>query len=391
MSHHSLTKLYSLGFTTALILVALALSIFWRVTPRPDTVTIGIKTTVPESIEGRTVVDFSYQGNGVVAYSYLDKPVPAKITDTELPELRNETSYTQVLEPPQKGVSNGVLQTIFYTQPTFTKDADGTWRYIEHAITTEQAFRNRDMTLWNALSELVVRSAYAASISPYSGAGDGVVQGSATDSDGCASQWSLVTGTIASSTGTTMKIYTSDRVALSCTANRDRVFIPFDTSAITAGSSITAVTLSVWPTVKVNNDNDTIDYLTVVSTSQADHTTLASSDWGSVGAEGVDSGQRKDITSLTTGAYTTFTLNATGRGFVKTSGQSSSCSATTGITCLGIMEGHDFENSVPISNNAAGNSVTLSTSENTGTTQDPQLSVTYTPGSGFNWWQFSDF
>ncbi len=148
---------------------------------------------------------------------------------------------------------------------------------------------------------------------------------------------------------------------------------------------------------KTNTDNDGTDFLTVTQTSQATHTVLANADYDQCGAisnptEGVDSGQRKDITSVTTSAYLIFTLNSTGMGWIKKSGQASACTATTGVTCLGVREGHDVTNSAIISgfDVVAENLVSLSSSEHTGTSQDPYLSVTYSTGQPVLWqmWEF---
>jgi hypothetical protein len=392
MSDHSLTKLYSLGFSVALLIAFTFVLLFWRVPTPIDTVTVGVRPP-PEEIAGRTVVDFGTATDGVVAYSYLGDKVPGKLAVNEVPELRNETSYTTLIEAPQKEGDDATLQTIIFSQPSFAQDVDGSWKYLEYATTTEQAFRDRDRSLWQALTELVVRTAYADSISPFSGAGDGYTSASASEADGCGSTWGFEVEDIDDYTSTTGLIKGQSRVAAICTSTRARFYTPFDTSSISSGSTITAASLNVYVTAKVNNNNDGTDYATVVRTSQTTHSILQGGDYDLIGtAEGVDSGQRKDITSITTSAYLVFTINATGQGWIAKSGQASNCSATTGITCLGVREGHDNTGSEPASN-ATGNSVTFSTSENTGTTQDPYLSVTYTPASSntFAPWKFNDF
>jgi hypothetical protein len=170
-----------------------------------------------------------------------------------------------------------------------------------------------------------------------------------------------------------------------------RAFFPFITSSIPSAAVISSATFNVYVdgTGVSDQDNDGNDYLTVVRTTQATHTTLSTSDFTNIGTtEGIDSGQRKDLTSVSTNAYLSFTLNATGISWIAKSGQSSVCSATTGITCLGIREGHDNLN-----NQAANNTITgtyFSTSEVTGTSQDPYLSVIYTGGSSA-FWQFQDY
>lgn len=332
-----------------------------------------------QELADRTIVDFGTSADGIVSYSFLDKPVPAQLVENEVPELRNESSYTTLLEEPKDG-EDLKLKTIFYAQPAFARDVNGQWKYLEYATTTEQAFRDRDMTLWRALTELLVRTAYADSVSPFSGAGDGYVFNNATDSEEfCFSVWSIARdaadGLSASAIANIMYGYSyDDTVPFGCTAAMYRAFIPFDTSVIPSGASISAATLNVYATAKQNLGNDGDDFITVVHTAQATHTTLTTADFDQVGvSELIDSGERKDITSVSISAYLAFTLNSTGSSLVKKFGQSSNCSATTGITCLGLREGHDFLNTT-----AASNYVGFSTSEQTGTSQDPYLSVTYT-------------
>lgn len=177
----------------------------------------------------------------------------------------------------------------------------------------------------------------------------------------------------------------------------DRTFLPFDTSSIPSNATITAATLNLYTLTKTNTDNDGTDFLTVTQTSQATHTVLANADYDQCGAvsnptEGIDSGQRKDISSITTSAYLVFTLNATGNGWIKKSGQASACSATAGITCLGVREGHDVTNAAIVSgfDVVAENTATFSSSEQSGTSQDPYLAVTYTASSAA-FWQFQDY
>jgi hypothetical protein len=250
------------------------------------------------------------------------------------------------------------------------------------------------MTLWKALTELLVHTAYADTASPFSGAGDGRATGTAFAEPTCSSVWGSEVADSSDYTGVVADIQAQQRVAAGgCPSTRTRVFVPFDTSSISSGSTITAATLNVYVVSKTNNVNDGTDYATVVRTSQVTHTQVDINDWSAIGTtEGIDTGQRKDITSITTSAYLVFTINATGQGWIAKSGQASNCSATTGITCLGIREGHDNTGSEPASQ-LAGNIVTFSTSEETGTTQDPYLSITYTPGSSntFAPWKFSDF
>lgn len=88
--------------------------------------------------------------------------------------------------------------------------------------------------------------------------------------------------------------------------------------------------------------------------------------------EGIDSGNRWDITNVTTSQYESFTLNSTGRGWVDVSGW----------TKLGLREGHDIEDQAIQTGALVTSGVNIAMSEYAGTTRDPKLEVTYTlPGN----------
>lgn len=125
-------------------------------------------------------------------------------------------------------------------------------------------------------------------------------------------------------------------------------------------------------TAKYNDWNDGKDYYTVLQTTQASTSELVVGDydaWDAINnpTKGSDD---IDIGNISTSAYNTWTLNATGMGWI----------SKTGNTLLGIREGHDQEDSKPSDPPDATwvqSSITFSTSEETGTTQDPKLVVTH--------------
>jgi len=168
----------------------------------------------------------------------------------------------------------------------------------------------------------------------------------------------------------------------------DRGFLPIDTSAIPAGDNITAATLNLNVQSSADSDDDGDDYIAVVETFQADNTTLGTSDYEDCGYDsGNETGARAkfeptvegsdqiDLTGIGTG-YKVWTLNSTGLGWVKRSGESSTCgSALTGWTCLGVREGHDLIDS-PIAT-ATINFLDIAFSEFANTSSDPYLDVTH--------------
>ncbi|MEK7090064.1 MAG: hypothetical protein AAB930_00570, partial [Patescibacteria group bacterium] len=84
---------------------------------------------------------------------------------------------------------------------------------------------------------------------------------------------------------------------------------------------------------------------------------------------------RIDIGSISTSAYNVWTLNASGLTWIAKNGAASACSATTAITCIGVLEGHDVINSAVATN--ASSTAFLRDSETSGTSQDPYLTVIY--------------
>ena len=350
----------------------------------------------------------SEEGEAVVAYEYKGEKVPEKLSPNEDVTRRTETSYHKLLAVENEGTKEEkrTYEGVFYSRPTFVKDVDG-WHYIEHATTTETAFNKRREESF--LASLFWRKAYAVTATLYSGAGDGrASENVVAFQDGCSMviSWNNAHdfgGDASDYTSTTVNapyVYAEWSVEPGpdpdfCNTNIARAFVPIDTSSIPSGATISSATFNVYVTAKEDTDNDAEAYITVVQTSQAAHNTLSNGDYDACGAvdnptEGIDSGQRKDITSISTSAYLSFTLNSTGLGWIKKSGETSNCGSTAGITCLGMREGHDATDT-RITAFTGANSITFYASEQTGTSNDPYLSVTYTGGASFAFWQFQDF
>lgn len=154
-----------------------------------------------------------------------------------------------------------------------------------------------------------------------------------------------------------------------------RFFLPVDTSGIPDTATITAATLYVYLGNATDADNDGDDWVNVVQTSQASPTALVSGDFDQAGAVSnpTEGSTRKDLTGLATGQYHSFALNATGLTWV----------SKTGYTLLGLREGHDALNSAFVGA-SSDNQFNISTSEETGTSQDPYLEVTYYVPSTFS-------
>lgn len=149
----------------------------------------------------------------------------------------------------------------------------------------------------------------------------------------------------------------------------ERAFTLFDTSALGGGASVSAATVSLYGVgTTVNGDNDGADYLAALASTPASNTNITTADYDQIGTtEGSD---QIDIGSWSTSAYNDFAFNATGVGWVDTSG----------ITKLGWREGHDITNAVIATSYANRNEVAFSSAEETAFDQDPKLVVTYSVG-----------
>ncbi len=359
-----------------------------------------------EILKGRDIIEYSTEGkeeSALISYTYVGEQLPEKLTPDEVVGKRTESSFTRLLGYENKGTPQEkmILSAVIYPQQAFTSRGSD-WYNVEYGETSKDAFD--EAAKQQPLEAFFWTKAHAASLSAFSGAGDGYATSVDFATGTCAGSqaaWDATHDATSATSGVNSTAVTFIIGIVGGIAYKDpfceidRGFLPFDTSSLPASAVVTAATLSLNVAgVPTDGINDGSDYVTVVQTSQATHTTLANADYDMCGAinnptEGIDSGQRKDITSITNGSTQTFTLNATGMSWVKKSAQASACSATAGITCLGVREGHDTTDTKP-GTDSAGNQVSFTASEQTGTATDPVLAITYTLGS-FAFWQFQDY
>lgn len=190
-----------------------------------------------------------------------------------------------------------------------------------------------------------------------SGAGDGYVRNSGLT-------WSTVqsasTGTFVDSTSASQTCALTTFLAPNYYI--DRGFFPFDTSSLGASADVTAADFKVYSSGKIDNGGS----IHLVQTSQASNTTLTTSDFGSVG--GTNGATPKTIASVTINSYNTWSLNATGLGFI----------VKTGFTKLGLRASKDFNNVAPTAQDDINN---VSYSEDISSKQ-PNLIITYTLSAG---------
>jgi hypothetical protein len=331
----------------------------------------------------RDVLVSEVRGEGadaVVVYAYKGEPIEGLLTTQEVLALRTQSSFTESIGKDETG--KGIYTTVSFSRPSYVREGDG-WRYIEYDEAPKRLFdraKQPGVLGWRLLPTAIAADTI------YAGSGDGVVATllQATWNDA----YAATTGT---ETNGSTEVSTNAAVSTGKVGGSSitRAFLPFNTSTIPAGATITAASLAVYATSTPTTPGDAFSYVTVVRTSQATHTTLVAADYDNIGStEGISSGDRKTISTITSGNYVTFPLNSTGISWIAKSGAASNCSATAGITCIGLRDGHDIQNSAPASDVNPSYAV-FSSSESTGTSQDPYLSVTYT--AAFAFWQFDIF
>jgi len=172
-----------------------------------------------------------------------------------------------------------------------------------------------------------------------------------------------------SGTGPTLRLFSKGTSSIY--GPLDRVITLFDTSSIGSSSTINSGTLSIYFQSKSDNFTSTADPdACLVSSSPASNTALAASDFATV----TSTAQATSIAyaSITASAYNNFTLNATGLASISKSG----------VSKYGIKIGFDYLATSPTWQSAKSSGFVVSSSENSGTTQDPKLVVDFTASAG---------
>ncbi len=150
----------------------------------------------------------------------------------------------------------------------------------------------------------------------------------------------------------------------------NRGWVPSDTATIDDGASIVSGVLYLYPTAKSDTDptlNTAYGWIVLVDADKPNtaSTALVGDDYNNSGT--TECSDRKEIADIALNQYLGFTLNASGLALI----------SKTGTTKLGLKEGHDVLNSALVKSGFYGdNSVTFSSSEATGTNQDPYLELT---------------
>lgn len=141
-----------------------------------------------------------------------------------------------------------------------------------------------------------------------------------------------------------------------------RSLMTFDTSLLTSGATISSAVLSLFGDTSGNVNADT-DSASIVASTPAANNAYAVEDYDQFGTTklATDIG----IASINTTAYNDFSLNANGISNI----------SLTGISRFGTRTAKDISNTAP---SVGLNNVWFKSADNTGTTNDPKLVVTYT-------------
>ena len=261
----------------------------------------------------------------------------------------------------------------FYPQQPFYKDENqNKWFQTETATTSIVAFASQTkLSFWE---KLLGKRALADTF--YAGAGDGNCFYSVDPATWAVAHASSTCSTV-NYTGAAFNIEAGGRLIGATGFRIYRGFIPFNTSAIPSNAIISSSTFYLYVDGVADNDNDGDDWVAVVQTSQADSASLVIEDFDQCGAvtNPTEGSNRVDITNITASKYQSWTLNSTGRGWIKRRGEISNCGTTAGVTCLGIREGHDAIDSAYAV--ALYTNITAIASEQAGTVNDPYLTVSY--------------
>lgn len=230
------------------------------------------------------------------------------------------------------------------TPPEVTKNPDGSFTQVFYATNPKKTLG------W-------ITRAHADDFFPDTG-GDGHTEGNDAVYATAGS-----TGTASSNSDVTFQ-FGQQHHAGSTTYYRWRGFLPFNTDTLPDTATVTAATLSLWGTAKTDNAGVT-PTANVVSSTQVSPGSLVTSDHTRCGTTAFAT---ISYAAFSTTGYNNFTLDASGIAQVNVTGYSLYCMRTN----------RDISGTAPSS---GGNNIELfrvSSVEESGSTQDPKLTVTYT-------------
>lgn len=305
-------------------------------------------------------------GEDIVKYSYLSD------VEVEVGTIKNKGK--DLIEDVSKREKNARMyqdgeETVaqIYGSKAFLKD-NGVWKHTEVATSTISDFeseteytvaKNKKHTLFG------IRTAWAASPeSIYASSGDGDIFTTQSTWD---ATHDATDGATTDIVGNIVYVYSQK---LASTYRIRRGFLPFNTSIIPDDATIVATSsIYAYPTNIQDNDNDGDDFIVFAESERTSTSTLAVGDYSKVVTDIdniIELTERIDLSDMTVDQYEPFALNSTGFTIIN----------KTGWTNFMGLEGHDVVDSAVVPEAISG--VFFSSSEETGTGQDPYIVVTYT-------------
>lgn len=197
-----------------------------------------------------------------------------------------------------------------------------------------------------------------ANVEYYSGAGDGHIKNITTS--GWATTRAATSGS--DSDYTSVALYVAGEHYNATSWQIARIFLPFDTSGLDDGVTIDSATVYF----KASANSGGSPSVGVVSASQANTSELVNADFDNI----ANTEFATRVTSFSSGTYVQWTLNSSGLANI----------SKTSYSKFGMREGNDIDDSDPAEARAYQ---TFYLSEESGTTNDPYISIDYTEGSAF--------
>lgn len=151
----------------------------------------------------------------------------------------------------------------------------------------------------------------------------------------------------------------------------EHLFTNFDTSALTAGASISAAVYSLYPNTGDKNTSETTNPANpqLYEGTTASANTLVNDDYNNFGATAFCDSPPTQATMAASSAYHDFTMNASGIAAI----------SKTGVTKLAVRPLNAVTGNAPTLRSYLG----IYMADQAGTSNDPKLVVTYTTGSTF--------
>lgn len=340
-------------------------------------------------------------GKDIVKYAYVAGESGPQLNEDI--SRRTPESYTEVIDEfkNEDGDPMETLKTTFMSKPQFYQK-EGKWRQIEYATTTPEILAMSGAIPYIKKREFMERLvpgypvfATVSTFNPDANTENNSVDGYAsmttyssqvTANAACVDAWSQARsgvgiGSDDVTNALAITAYSYDVVFANpdwdCYIDILRAFVLFNTATLPDDASITASDFKLYVIYKGNGDNDGSDTINIVSSAPVSSTAIVAGDYDSLGTTLYATAA--DITSVSTGGYLTFALNGTGLAAV----------SKTGVTKFGVREGHDLANTRIA--NSTSNDVGFSSADETGTSQDPVLEVTYTVSATFSFGMWFPF